>query len=62
MFAARRGPVAPEHVAHLESWLNLVTRGGRFRFVEGVVTELRDMTAAEYVGSDPLDLDHLSGR
>jgi hypothetical protein len=29
--------------------------------VEGAVVTLDDMTARDYVESDPLDLDHLSG-
>ena len=35
---------------------------GRFANVEGVVVTLADMTAEEYVNSDPLDLDYLSTR
>ena len=35
---------------------------GRFVRVDGVVLTLRDMTARDYVDSDPLDLDHLSTR
>jgi hypothetical protein len=35
---------------------------GRLRSVEGVVTSLDDLTARDYVESDPLDLDHLSAR
>lgn len=48
--------------AFLEAWLELVTPGGRFRSVDGVVTSLDDLTARDYVESDPLDLDHLSAR
>ncbi|HEY5958500.1 MAG TPA: hypothetical protein VIV60_18185 [Polyangiaceae bacterium] len=44
----------------LESWLNLVPRGGRFSKIFGLVTTLSDLSAADYVDSDPLDLDHLS--
>lgn len=46
----------------LETWLRLVPSQGRFSRIEGVVTTLADMTAQEYVESDPLDLDHLSLR
>lgn len=46
----------------MEKWLKLVPEGGRFVRVQGQVTTLEDITAADYVGSDPLDLDHLSGR
>ena len=46
----------------LESWLKLVPATGRFRPVYGVVITLDDLTARDYVESDPLDLDHLSSR
>ncbi len=46
----------------LEKWLKLVPEGGRFVKVQGQITTLEDMTAADYVASDPLDLDHLSSR
>lgn len=46
----------------LESWLRLVPPTGRFNAVFGQVTTLTDLTAADYVNSDPLDLDHLSSR
>ncbi len=45
----------------LKLWLGLVPARGRFTVVEGAVVTLDDMTAREYVESDPLDLDHLSG-
>lgn len=45
---------------HLDKWLKLVKRSGRFVVVEGVVSTLMDMTAQDYVDSVPLDLDHLS--
>ena len=38
----------------------LVLPGGRFTRVEGQVAELGEMTARDYLESDPLDLDHLS--
>lgn len=44
----------------LEKWLELMPAGGRFAEVDGIVTTLDALTAAEYVASDPLDLDHLS--
>jgi hypothetical protein len=43
-----------------ESWLALVQKTGRFVDVDGQIAALEDMTGAEYVGSDPLDFDHLS--
>jgi hypothetical protein len=46
----------------LKDWLKLVPVSGRFTPVDGQVVTLDDMTGAEYVGSDPLDLDHLSSR
>ena len=46
----------------LEAWLGLVPAGGRFTQVDGVVLTLDDLTARDYVESDPLDLDNLSGR
>jgi hypothetical protein len=45
---------------HLRMWLALVPPDGKFTVVEGVVVTLDDLTAREYVESDPLDLDHLS--
>ena len=47
---------------HLDAWLKRVTKKDRFVDVAGVVTTLDDLTAREYVESDPLDLDHLSSR
>jgi hypothetical protein len=46
----------------LDAWLKLVPAGGRFTEVQGTVVTLDDLTAAEHVNSDPLDLDHLSLR
>lgn len=37
-------------------------RSGRFVRVDGLVQTLDDLTARDYVESDPLDLDHLSTR
>ena len=44
----------------LRDWLKLVPRAGRFVDVEGQVATLDELSAAEYVASDALDLDHLS--
>jgi hypothetical protein len=46
----------------LGGWLQLMPAAGRFRHVHGTVLALEDLTAREYVESDPLDLDHLSTR
>jgi hypothetical protein len=46
----------------VEKWLRLVPETGRFIKVQGQVATLEDITAADYVGSDPLNLDHLSSR
>lgn len=46
----------------LAAWLALVPKLGRFAEIEGNVLPLEEMTGADYVGSDPLDLDHLSSR
>jgi hypothetical protein len=48
--------------AFLEKWKTLISPKGRFAKVDGVVVALGDMTAEEYVHSDPLDLDYLSTR
>ena len=44
----------------LDSWRKLVPASGRFVQVDGQVATLDEMTAADYVFSDPLDLDFLS--
>jgi hypothetical protein len=44
----------------LAAWLTLVQPSGRFVEIEGQVVTLAEMTGADYVASDPLDLDHLS--
>jgi hypothetical protein len=51
----------PAWPQYLEKWLALVPEQGRFKRT-GIVTTLEDLTARDYVDSDPLDLDHLSGR
>jgi hypothetical protein len=45
---------------HLEAWLRLMPEMGRFRSIQGMVLELEELTAKDYVESDLLDLDHLS--
>jgi len=47
---------------YLAIWQKLVVPTGRFVKVSGVVRSLEDLTAKDYVDSDPLDLDHLSSR
>lgn len=44
----------------LEEWMNRLPSSGRFVAIEGAVRTLDDLTAREYVESDPLDLDYLS--
>lgn len=46
---------------YLDLWLHRVRPVGRFTRIDGVVQTLAALTAREYVESDPLDLDHLSG-
>jgi hypothetical protein len=46
------------HWANL--WCSRVKLGGRFRSVDGVVLPLSRIRADELIGSDTLDLDHLS--
>lgn len=46
----------------LAAWLKRVPAAGRFATVDGAVLTLDDLTARDYVESDPLDLDHLSSR
>jgi len=45
---------------HLERWLDLLPVGGRFQGIDGDVMTLDDLTARDYMESDPLDLDRLS--
>lgn len=44
----------------LIDWLKLIPSAGRFSSIEGQVVTLRDLTAEDYVDSDPIDLDHLT--
>ncbi len=46
----------------LQAWLKRVPVRGRFGEVGGAVLTLDDLTARDYVESDPLDIDHLSSR
>lgn len=46
----------------LEEWEKRIPKGGRFVDVQAVMQTLDDLTAREYVESDPLDLDYLSTR
>lgn len=46
----------------LEEWEKRIPKGGRFVDVQALVQTLEDLTAREYVESDPLDLDYLSTR
>jgi hypothetical protein len=48
--------------ALLNAWLQLMPAAGRFQTVDGMVVALEDLTAKDYVESDPPDLDHLSTR
>jgi len=47
---------------YLQAWLKRVRPSGRFVEVDGIVQTLDDLTARDYLESDPLDLDHLSSR
>jgi hypothetical protein len=44
----------------LANWLQLLASEGRFQTIEGEIVSIEDLTAAEYLDSDPLDLDHIS--
>ena len=59
-FIRSRDDVCPEWHSHLNFWLTLLSPSGRFEVIDGQVASLDEMTAADYVGSDVLDLDHLS--
>lgn len=45
---------------YLEAWMKRLPERGRVIRIEGLVQTLDDLTARDYVESDPLDLDHLS--
>lgn len=57
-----RDEIEPDYdwIRLLDSWLKLMPAKGRFTRVDGVVLLLEDLTAKDYVESEPLDLDHLS--
>lgn len=59
-FIRESGDASAEWHQQLAAWLRLVPADGRFISVEGQVATLEEMTAAEYVLSERLDLDHLS--
>jgi hypothetical protein len=46
----------------LERWLDVIQPHDRFPSIDGVVHTLDDLSAREFVESDPLDLDNLSAR
>ena len=48
--------------SYREQWLRRVPTAGRFNSIDGAVQTLDDLSAREYVESDPLDFDHLSTR
>lgn len=53
---------SPEQIQRqVDKWLEHAPAGGRFREIHGMAIELSRMTAQDYVDSDVLDLDHLSG-
>lgn len=52
---------SPDGSSLLDKWLALVPAADRFMTVEGQIMSLERLTADEYVHSDLLDLDHLSG-
>lgn len=45
---------------HLKSWDQFLKDEGRFKREGAVVVTLNDLTAQEYLDSDPLELEHLS--
>lgn len=47
---------------YLGAWLGRLHKAGRFTSIYGTIQTLDDLTAREYVESDPLDLNHLSSR
>ncbi len=46
--------------SYIQKWMDLIRPRGRFTSVDGVCVMLDDLTATDYVESDPLDLDHVS--
>ena len=62
-------PNEDDHALETTGWEHYLTalriarsKSGRFVRVYGVVQTLDDLTARDYVESDPLDLNHLSTR
>jgi len=57
-------PIIPSGIwtARLDSWKKLIPPKGRFNRVEGQIVSLEDITALDYLGSERLDLDYLSGQ
>ena len=47
---------------YLDAWKELIPPADRFMRVDCLVCALEDLTARDYVESDPLDLDYLSER
>ncbi len=45
---------------YLQSWMETLTKSKDFEGPEPIVTTLEDLTALDYVESDPLDLDYLT--
>jgi hypothetical protein len=62
-FLILAGPKAPglKHTQVLDSWLKLIPPSGRFKNIGAFFARLEDLRASDYVESDLLDLDHLSG-
>lgn len=46
---------------YCKNWVDLLETEGRFKTVVGEVRTLESLSAKEYVESDQMDLDHLSG-
>lgn len=53
-------PGGKNYADWVESWMERISLVPPFTDKNGVVVYLSDMTAQEYVESDPLELDHLS--
>ena len=55
------GEVPEDAYELLKKWLALVPAAGRYVSIVGRIATLDDLSAKEYVTSDPLDFEHLSG-
>ena len=53
--------VTPAWSDWTDEWIGLIDRSGRYRIEVAVACRLRDLTAQDYIESDRLDLDFLSG-